>query len=47
VEVSQRDQFSGAGCDPAVARPGLALGTVAVAAGNGVISITCLMESIF
>src|ERR1019366_2698875 len=33
VEVSQRNQFAGARRNPAVARPGLALGTVAVAAG--------------
>ena len=47
VKVAHRHQFAGARRNPAIARPGLALGTVAVAAGNGVISITCLVGSIF
>ena len=46
VEVREREQFAGARRDLAVARLRLALGTVAVAAGNGVSTITCLMGSV-
>jgi hypothetical protein len=41
VEIFQRHQLASARRNPAVARPTLALGTVAVATGNGEISITC------
>jgi len=47
MKVVERHQFPGACRDPAIARLGLALRTVAVAASNGEISITCLMGSIF
>ena len=40
-------QFGASRIEPAVARVALALWTVPVPTCNGVISITCLMESIF
>ena len=45
VEIGQREQLLLAGPDPAGLGQGLALGAMAVAAGNGELSITCLMVS--
>jgi len=47
VRVAGRQQLAAACFQPAVARVGLALGAVPVAAGNGDLSITCLMGSLF
>ena len=47
MEVLDGQQVSVALLEPAGPRQGLAFGAMAVAAGNGVISITCLMGSIF
>jgi hypothetical protein len=45
VIVTRRQQFPLPGCQPPVARVGLALRTVAVPAGNGALTITCIMGS--
>src|ERR1700692_3755742 len=47
VAIRHREQFLGPLCQPPIPSCGLTLGTMAVAATNGEISITCLMGSIF
>jgi hypothetical protein len=47
MKVGDRDQLAGACRHPAVTHRNLTLGAMAVPAGNGEISITCLMGSIF
>jgi len=47
VKVANRQQFPSPGAQPLLPGIGLALGTVPVAAGNGELSITCLMGSFF
>jgi hypothetical protein len=47
MEVASGQEFSLAGCQPTLARLGLALGTVAISARNGELSISCLMGSFF
>jgi hypothetical protein len=47
VEVGNFEEFLFTRGEPALARLCLTLRTVPVPAGNGVISITCLMGSIF
>ena len=47
VNIVDRQQFLAAPGEPLVASVGLALWAVPGAAGNGEISITCLMGSIF
>jgi hypothetical protein len=46
VEILHRQQFRATLCEPLGARQRLALGTMAVAAGNGELSITCVMVSL-
>jgi hypothetical protein len=47
MSIGCSEQFTASRLQPAIARLALTLWTVPVAAGNGVISITCLMGSIF
>jgi len=47
VGVGSGQQFALSGRDPAFPRRGLTLRAVAIAAGNGALSITCLMGSFF
>jgi hypothetical protein len=47
MEILAIEKFGLAALDPFSARQRLTLGTVAISAGNGEISITCLMGSIF
>ena len=45
VDIMGRQEFLPPRLQPAVAGPGLTLGTVPISAGNGVLSITCIMGS--
>src|SRR5437773_543643 len=47
MEIARFQKLLLSGSDPTLACLGLTFGTVAIAAGNGEISITCLMGSIF
>jgi hypothetical protein len=47
MRVRNRQEFFGAGRQPAVPRRAAALGAMPVATGNGELSITCFMESFF
>src|SRR5258706_13652091 len=47
VQVAGREQFSSTRSDPAFPCSDLTLRAVAIAAANGVLSITCIMVSIF
>ena len=47
VHVARGEKFSSARSDPLFPSGGLTLRAVAIAAGNGVLPITCLMESNF
>src|SRR5258708_36959856 len=47
VQVAGREQFSSTRSDPAFSCSDLTLRAVAIAAANGVLSITCIMVSIF
>ncbi len=47
MEVAGGQEFSFAGRQPTLACLGLALGAVPISAGNGELSITCIMGSFF
>jgi hypothetical protein len=47
VDIADRQKVTAARFQPAVPGVGLALRAVPVSTGNGDVSITCLMESIF
>ena len=47
VQVARGEKFSSTRSDPAFASSGLTLRAMAITAGNGEISISCLMESFF
>ena len=47
VQVARGEQFSSTGGDPPFASSGLTLWAMAITAANGVLSISCLMVSIF
>ena len=47
VHVAGGQKFLPAGLQPTVAGLGLTLGTVPISAGNGELSITCIMGSFF